>query len=301
MDLGSRCTAGTGAASPRPTCARAPAGSPCCSSTAGRRRSGSGGRSSSPWPRPASRSSSPTCAASATATSAPTASTTSRRTASTCTTCSPTGSATSGWCSAAATWAGRSSRTWRCGSRRSSSASSCSTPPCRSTRSGWPAWTPVRPARPPTTSSARALDADGLAADLATPEQRRRYIATFYTSRFWAHPGGFMGDATAVFGPFGGTPTVDFHTEPFADADKLRASFGGYESVFDPARRRSRPSWPGTRTCERCCSSGWRTTSSTPPSTRWPPPSSPTTTAPTGCRTAVTSCRGRRRTGSWGT
>jgi pimeloyl-ACP methyl ester carboxylesterase len=83
----------------------------------------------------------------------------------------------------------------------------------------------------------QGLDADGLAADLTTPEQRRRYIATFYTSRFWAHPGGFMGDATAVFGPFGGTPTVDFHTEPFADADKLRASFGGYESVFDPARR----------------------------------------------------------------
>ena len=32
-------------------------------------------------------------------------------------------------------------------------------------------------------------DADALAAELATPEQRRRYIATFYTSRFWAHPG----------------------------------------------------------------------------------------------------------------
>jgi pimeloyl-ACP methyl ester carboxylesterase len=86
----------------------------------------------------------------------------------------------------------------------------------------------------------QGLDADGLAADLATPEQRRRYIATFYTSRFWAHPGAFMGEAATVFGPFGGTPQVDFHTEPFADAAKLRASFGGYESVFDPSRQ-SRP------------------------------------------------------------
>jgi pimeloyl-ACP methyl ester carboxylesterase len=83
----------------------------------------------------------------------------------------------------------------------------------------------------------QGLDADGLSADLATPEQRRRYIATFYTSRFWAHPGAFMGDAPMVFGPFGGTPEVDFHTEPFADATKLRASFGGYESVFDPSRQ----------------------------------------------------------------
>jgi len=85
----------------------------------------------------------------------------------------------------------------------------------------------------------QGLDADGLAADLATPEQRRRYIATFYTSRFWAHPGSFMGDAPMVFGPYGGTPEVDFHTEPFADAAKLRATFGGYESVFDPTRRRA--------------------------------------------------------------
>jgi pimeloyl-ACP methyl ester carboxylesterase len=85
----------------------------------------------------------------------------------------------------------------------------------------------------------QGLDADGLMADLGTPEQRRRYIATFYTSRFWAHPGAFMGDASMVFGPFGGTPEVDFHTEPFADAAKLRASFGGYESVFDPDRRRA--------------------------------------------------------------
>ena len=72
-------------------------------------------------------------------------------------------------------------------------------------------------------------DADALAAELDTPEQRRRYIATFYTSRFWAHPGAF--DQAAV----------DFMTEPFADGAKLRASFGGYESSFNPAAR-SEPS-----------------------------------------------------------
>lgn len=77
---------------------------------------------------------------------------------------------------------------------------------------------------------------EGLMAELATPEARRRYIATFYTSRFWAHPGAFLerGDAP---GRFGGSAAVDFHTEPFAGAAALRASFGGYESSFNPAAR----------------------------------------------------------------
>ncbi|HVM55258.1 MAG TPA: alpha/beta fold hydrolase [Acidimicrobiales bacterium] len=75
----------------------------------------------------------------------------------------------------------------------------------------------------------QGTDPDGLAADLATPEARRRYIATFYTSRFWAHPGAFTADEVA------------FHTEPFADAAKLRASFGGYESVFDESKRSEPP------------------------------------------------------------
>jgi pimeloyl-ACP methyl ester carboxylesterase len=75
----------------------------------------------------------------------------------------------------------------------------------------------------------QGTDPDGLAADLATEDQRRRYIATFYTSRFWAHPGAFTPDEVA------------FHTEPFADAAKLRASFGGYESVFNPDKQ-SEPS-----------------------------------------------------------
>src|SRR5919198_3274425 len=34
-------------------------------------------------------------------------------------------------------------------------------------------------------------DADALAAELETPERRRRYVAQFYGSRFWAAPGAF--------------------------------------------------------------------------------------------------------------
>jgi pimeloyl-ACP methyl ester carboxylesterase len=64
---------------------------------------------------------------------------------------------------------------------------------------------------------------------LSTPEHRRHYIATFYASRFWAHPGAFSDEAVA------------FQVEPFSDADKLRAGFRGYESVFD-ASARSEPS-----------------------------------------------------------
>ena len=66
-------------------------------------------------------------------------------------------------------------------------------------------------------------DADGLAAELDTPERRRRYIAQFYGSRFWAAPGSFDREA------------ADFMTEPFADAEKLRASFGIYETALGDA------------------------------------------------------------------
>jgi pimeloyl-ACP methyl ester carboxylesterase len=75
----------------------------------------------------------------------------------------------------------------------------------------------------------QGTDADALARELASPAQRRRYIATFYGSRFWAHPGAFTREA------------VDFMTEPFADAAKLRASFGNYESSFDAAKRSEPP------------------------------------------------------------
>lgn len=75
----------------------------------------------------------------------------------------------------------------------------------------------------------QGTDADALARELDSGEKRRRYIATFYGSRFWAHPGAFTREA------------VDFMTEPFADAAKLRASFGNYESSFDPAKRSEPP------------------------------------------------------------
>jgi pimeloyl-ACP methyl ester carboxylesterase len=98
----------------------------------------------------------------------------------------------------------------------------------------------TRPAREASDYFVRqGTDADALAAELATPDARRHYIATFYTSRFWAHPGAFA-DPSAPPGRLGGSAAVDFHTEPFADSAKLRASFGGYESSFD-ATKRSEP------------------------------------------------------------
>lgn len=88
----------------------------------------------------------------------------------------------------------------------------------------------TRPAREASDYFIRqGTDADGLAAELATPEMRRRYIATFYTSRFWGHPGAFTPEA------------VDFMTEPWADGDRMRASFGAYESSMK-AEARSEPS-----------------------------------------------------------
>jgi pimeloyl-ACP methyl ester carboxylesterase len=63
-------------------------------------------------------------------------------------------------------------------------------------------------------------DADALAAELRSDEERRRYISGFYGHRHWATPGAFS------------RADVDFQTEPFADADHLRASFGNYESAF---------------------------------------------------------------------
>jgi pimeloyl-ACP methyl ester carboxylesterase len=73
-----------------------------------------------------------------------------------------------------------------------------------------------------------AHDADGLAAELDTPERRRRYIAQFYGSRFWAAPGSFDREA------------VDFMTEPFADANRFRASIANYEYAGGP---RKAPEW----------------------------------------------------------
>jgi pimeloyl-ACP methyl ester carboxylesterase len=68
----------------------------------------------------------------------------------------------------------------------------------------------------------QSKDADGLAAELDTPEKRRRYIATFYGSRFWAAPGSFTRE------------DVDLMTEPFADAERFRASIANYEYAGGP-------------------------------------------------------------------
>jgi pimeloyl-ACP methyl ester carboxylesterase len=63
-------------------------------------------------------------------------------------------------------------------------------------------------------------DGDSFAAQLNTPELRRQWIAGMYGPRLWASPGNFTPD------------DIDFHTEPFADGDKLRASWGPYELTY---------------------------------------------------------------------
>ena len=70
----------------------------------------------------------------------------------------------------------------------------------------------------------QSKDADGLAAELDTPDKRRRYVASFYGSRFWAAPGSFTRE------------DVDRMTEPFADADRFRASIANYEYAGGPRR-----------------------------------------------------------------
>jgi pimeloyl-ACP methyl ester carboxylesterase len=65
----------------------------------------------------------------------------------------------------------------------------------------------------------QSRDADGLAAELDSPEKRRRYVAQFYGSRFWAAPGSFSRE------------DVDYMTESFADGERFRASIANYEYV----------------------------------------------------------------------
>jgi pimeloyl-ACP methyl ester carboxylesterase len=64
----------------------------------------------------------------------------------------------------------------------------------------------------------QATDPERLIAELDTPERRRAYVAGMYGHRLWASATAFTRDE------------VDFMTEPFADAEKLRASWGVYES-----------------------------------------------------------------------
>jgi pimeloyl-ACP methyl ester carboxylesterase len=75
----------------------------------------------------------------------------------------------------------------------------------------------------------QARDADGLAAELGTPEMRRRYVAEMYGPRFWAAPGTFTRE------------DVNFHCEPFGDADRFRASIANYESAVGTRERSELP------------------------------------------------------------
>jgi pimeloyl-ACP methyl ester carboxylesterase len=65
----------------------------------------------------------------------------------------------------------------------------------------------------------QANDADALAAELTTPEMRRRYVAQMYGPRFWAAPGAFTPEE------------IEFHVEPFGDANRFRASIANYEAA----------------------------------------------------------------------
>jgi pimeloyl-ACP methyl ester carboxylesterase len=71
-----------------------------------------------------------------------------------------------------------------------------------------------------------ATEPDALLAELATPQARMDYVAGHY--RRWSPPGAF------------GERDLAYLAGPFADAAKLRASFGTYESLTDPAKRTGR-------------------------------------------------------------
>ena len=63
----------------------------------------------------------------------------------------------------------------------------------------------------------QATEPEVLLAELDTPERRQAWVAPMYGHRLWGTPNAFTAEEVA------------FHTEPYADADKLRASWGVYE------------------------------------------------------------------------
>jgi pimeloyl-ACP methyl ester carboxylesterase len=76
-------------------------------------------------------------------------------------------------------------------------------------------------------------DPERLAAELDTTERRLSYVRRFY--REWSHPGALDPEAVEVL------------AAPFADGRKLRASFGTYESLFNPAARSEPIAFGGRR------------------------------------------------------
>ncbi|HUF85716.1 MAG TPA: alpha/beta hydrolase [Acidimicrobiia bacterium] len=66
----------------------------------------------------------------------------------------------------------------------------------------------------------QGTEPDALLAELDTPERRRAWVAAMYGHRLWAAPGHFTREDVA------------FMAEPFADPDKLRASWGAYETAY---------------------------------------------------------------------
>lgn len=65
----------------------------------------------------------------------------------------------------------------------------------------------------------QSKDADGLAAELDSPERRRAYVTQMYGPRLWA--------GRAAFTP----EEIAWLAEPFGDADSFRASIANYEYV----------------------------------------------------------------------
>jgi pimeloyl-ACP methyl ester carboxylesterase len=63
----------------------------------------------------------------------------------------------------------------------------------------------------------QATEPEVLLAELDTPERRQRWVAPMYGHRLWGTPNAFTAEEVA------------FHSEPYRDADKLRASWGVYE------------------------------------------------------------------------
>ena len=70
----------------------------------------------------------------------------------------------------------------------------------------------------------QGTDADGLAAELDTPDKRRRYVAQMYGPRFWAAPGAFTAE------------DVEFMVAPFGEAEHFRASLALYEYALRTRR-----------------------------------------------------------------